>query len=289
MLNKVILSMFFSWLLMVNSSVYAIDSTQQIGAPLNIDIANLTLVYNNNFSGDDILDFETKMVTGDKRMRLPNKAAEWIAEGWGDASVCNGKLWVAPVKFKACGETISTPNKEASHMVVWQKTPYPADILFEFNVNHHNSANGLTLVFFSSMGIEGQDIFDLSLPVREGVYKRYNRGLSGYSVSYWSRNKKKSAIKSRERYTNRIRTNPRFKIIATNDSQTDKCSDCDYNVRILKIGGTITVEINGKVVNHVIDTERPHKGGYIGLRSMSGIDKVSYDDFKVWSVKSIVK
>ena len=28
----------------------------------------------------------------------------------------------------------------------------------------------------------------------------------------------------------------------------------------------------------------PHGGGYIGLRSMQGVDTVSYDDFSVWSV-----
>ena len=73
-------------------------------------------------------------------------------------------------------------------------------------------------------------------------------------------------------------------MLATNDSLTDKCNDCDFKIRILKIAGTITAEINGTVVNHVTDTD-PYGGGYIGLRSMEGVNVVSYDDFKVWSVK----
>tara|TARA_B100000809_G_scaffold19840_2_gene17474 strand:- start:27299 stop:28174 length:876 start_codon:yes stop_codon:yes gene_type:complete len=291
MLNKLILSigrssvLHASALLLASSSVYAFDSTQQIGAPLNINEVKLNLLYKNDFSGKDVLDFESNMVKGDKRSRTPNPAAQWIVEGWGGAAVCQGKLWVSPVPFKSCGQPIETEVKERSHMVVWHKKSYPSDVLFEFTVNHHSSDAGLTLVFFATTGKEGQDIFDISLPVRDGVYKKYNRGLAGYTVSYWSRNSWPRALKNRERETNRIRTNPQFKIIASNDSHTDKCDNCDYNVRILKVGGAITVEINGKVVNHVIDESSVHQGGYIGLRNMSGVNKVSYDDFKVWAVK----
>ena len=74
-------------------------------------------------------------------------------------------------------------------------------------------------------------------------------------------------------------------MLATDASLTDKCSDCDFNIRILKVAGNITVEINGTVVNHVTDPD-PHGSGYIGLRSMEGVLKVSYDDFKVWAAES---
>ncbi len=171
-------------------------------------------------------------------------------------------------------------------MVVWTKNRFPADAMFEFTVNHHGSDNGLTLVFFAAEGAEGQDIFDLELPPRNGVYRNYNKGrLRNYTVSYWSRNKKPSLVARGEQYTNRIRKNPGANIIATDDSLTDKCNDCDFKVRILKVAGNISVEINGVVANHVVDPDAPHGGGYIGLRSMEGIDRVSYDDFRVWSVK----
>ena len=170
-------------------------------------------------------------------------------------------------------------------MVIWNKNQYRGDMMFEFTVNHHGSDNGLTLVFFAATGMEGEDIFDLSLPMRDGSYKTYNRGLSNYTVSYWSRNQHAAAIKKGERYSNRVRKNPGMNILATNPSLTDRCADCDFKIRILKSAGSITVEVNGKVVNHITDATTPHEGGYIGLRSMMGVNTVSYDDFKVWSVK----
>jgi len=273
-------------LLVSGCAAQAQDQVQQVGLPLNTASLDLELVYENDFSGDDKLDFETFFVEDGNRTRLPDSRAEWVAEGWGGADVCGGKLWVAPVAFDACGEREENPASEPSHMVVWNKNRFPADMMFEFTVNHHGSDNGLTLVFFAAEGVEGQDIFDLELPPRNGVYRNYNKGqLTNYTVSYWSRNKKPSLVAKGEQYTNRIRKNPGANILATDDSLTDKCSDCDFKVRILKVAGNISVEINGVVANHVIDADCPHGGGYIGLRSMEGVDRVSYDDFRAWLVK----
>ena len=287
MATRGIVKLVSTGLLAVGCAAQAQDQAQQVGLPLNIAGLDLELIYDNDFSGDDRIDFETSLVADGKRTRLPDPQAEWIAEGWGGADVCGGKLWVAPVAFEACGERAGNPDREPSHMVVWNKTRFPADVMFEFTVNHHGSDNGLTLVFFAADGVEGQDIFDLELPPRNGVYRNYNKGrLRNYTVSYWSRNKKPSLVARGEQFTNRIRKNPGAIIIATDDSLTDKCKACDFKVRILKVAGSISVEINGVIANHVVDPDAPHRGGYIGLRSMKGVDKVSYDDFKVWSLSS---
>jgi len=270
--------------LAVGSLAQAQDDAQQVGSPLNTASFDLELIYQNDFSAPDKIDFETSFIADGNRTRLPDPGAEWIAEGWGGADICDGKLWVAPVALKACGERLNNPDLEPSHMVVWNKTRFPADVMFEFTVNHQGSNDGLTLVFFAAQGREGQDIFSLDLPPRNGVYKNYNKGaLANYTVSYWSRNKKPSLVAKGEAFTNRIRKNPGANILATNASLTDKCNDCDYRVRILKVGGSLTAEINGTVVNHVTDPD-PHGGGFIGLRSMQGVDRVSYDNLKVWNV-----
>jgi hypothetical protein len=264
---------------------HAKSPAQEVGEPLNLGSIELAPVYSNDFSGNDLVEFETGFIEDGKRTRLPDPGAEWIAEGRGGAMVCDGRLWVAPVAFESCGIPVTGVGAERSHMVVWNKNRFPSDMLFEFTVNHHGSDDGLTLVFFAAQGIGGQDIFDLGLPPRNGVYRNYNKGaLSNYTVSYWSRNKKPSLVERGEQYTNRIRKNPGANKLSTEYSRTDKCNDCDYRVRILKISGDITVEINGTVVNHVIDAE-PYGSGYIGLRNMMGMDKVSYDDFKVWAVE----
>ena len=285
MLKSVLATTAFCALLSVTGFTQSPGVKQQIGSPLNLEAVDFELVYSNDFSGEDRIDFESSFVEDEKRTRLPDPGAEWIAEGWGGAEVCGGKLWVAPAPFTSCGERGELPEQGPSHMVVWNKNRFPADMMFEFTINHHGSDNGLTLVFFAAEGEEGQEIFDLNLPPRKGDYRKYNRGaLSNYTVSYWSRNKAEGAIKKGEQYSNRVRRNPGANMLATNDSLTDKCNDCDFKVRILKVAGHITAVINGTVVNHLTDPA-PHGGGYIGLRSMQGVDKVSYHDFKVWAVQ----
>jgi len=169
-------------------------------------------------------------------------------------------------------------------MVVWNKNRFPSDMLFEFTINHRGSDIGLTLVFFAAEGLQGENVFSLDLPPRNGVYRNYNKGqLKNYTVSYWSRNKKPTLVERGEQYTNRMRKNPGANKLSTEYSRTDKCNDCDYRVRILKVGAYLAVEINGVVVNQVTDSD-PLGGGYIGLRNMMGVDVVSYDDFKVSAV-----
>ena len=248
---------------------------QKIGKPLNLESLDLELVYENDFSGADEVVFESAFVDDGKRNGKPPAMAEWIAEGAGDAEVCAGRLQVAPVAFKACGEPDEDAAAEPSHMVVWNKRRFPADMMFGFTVNHHGSNDGLTLVIFAAEGLGGQDIFDMDLPPRNGVYKNYNGGqLKNYTVSYWSRNKKPSLVRRGEHYTNRMRKNPGMHKLSNEYSRTDKCSDCDYQVRILKTGGLIVVEIDGEVVNQVVDPD-PLGSGYIGLRNMQGVDRVS--------------
>jgi hypothetical protein len=283
--GKVINKFLFLVAVAVIFPIHAQEPVQQAGKPLNLEQVDLELVYSNDFSGDDRVVREEDFVEAGKRTGLPDPAAEWIAEGWGGSEVCDGKLHVAPVAFESCGKPAQEGRDNPSHMVVWNKNRFPADMLFEFTVNHHGSDDGLTLVFFAAEGVEGQDLFDLGLPPRNGVYRNYNKGqLKNYTVSYWSRNRKPSLVARGEAFTNRIRKNPGANVLATHASQTSECSDCDYHVRILKAGGEIAVEINGVVVNRVKDND-PLGGGYIGLRNMQGVKLVSYEDFRVWSAQ----
>jgi hypothetical protein len=263
----------------------ATHAEQKIGKSLDLDGFGLEPVYTNDFGDDDPVVFESEFTAKGKRTGRPDPAAEWIAEGQGGAQVCGGRLHVSPVPFKSCGQPVDREGREPSHMVVWNKARFPADMLLEFTVNHHGSDDGLTLVFIAAEGMDGEDVFDLSLPPREGVYRNYNRGqLKNYTVSYWSRNKKPSLVERGEQYTNRMRKNPGANKLSTEYSRTDKCNDCDYRIRILKSGGFIAVEINGEVVNQFTDPD-PLGSGFIGLRNMMGVDRVSYDDFGVWSLE----
>jgi hypothetical protein len=212
-----------------------------------------------------------------RRKACPAPDAEWIAEGWGGAEVRNGRLIVAPSHFDASGKPQAIEPGRRSHMVVWNSRIFPADFLLEFEMSPCGSANGLTIVFFCASGLNGEDIFDLSLPPRRAEYKAYHSGeMANYTDSYWSRNNEAESL------SNRMRKNPGFKQVAEGPSLTTGPTDVTHRLRILKSGAHIEVEVNGKVVNKWDDPERPHGAGRIGLRSMEGVTMVAYDNFKVW-------
>lgn len=221
-----------------------------------------------------------------KRIARPPKDAEWIAEGWGDARIIDGRLHVAPSKMDDKGVPAKVDDDHRSHMVIWNRRAFPADILVEFTVNHCGSDDGLTLFFFASEGNNGEDVFDLKLPARRAIYRIYNRdALRNYTVSYWSRNKtdQPGSKGYNERFTARLRRNPGMDLIATGHSETNESGTKDYKVRLLKVGQHIEFEVDGKVIVEW-DDPNPLGAGHIGLRCMSGVKKVTYDDFRVWAV-----
>jgi hypothetical protein len=165
-------------------------------------------------------------------------------------------------------------------MVVWSRKVLPENFLVEFTVNHCGSDNGLTLLFLCATGLQGEDIFDERMPLRKAQYPKYHSDrLRNYTVSYWSRNENPPF----EAVSNRVRRNPGMLIIGSGHSQTDQSSNMDYHIRILKFGGRLDVEVNGKTIVRAMDPN-PLGKGRLGFRSMEGIHEVTYDDLAVWEL-----
>lgn len=267
-------------------SVFSQDSkivtSPVTGAPIDVSKYNLKKIYANDFSKKQKIACEKDFIkqTNDgkwTRIGKPDVNAEWIAEGLGGVDVRDGKLRASPVPFDQDGDQIS--GAERSHLVIWNKNIFPENFLLEFEMNPNNSTSGLTIVFFSATGKNGEDIFDVSLPPRQADYKSYHSGaLANYSDSYFSRNTEAESL------TNRLRKNPGFTLAAEAMSLTTGATDKTFHIRILKFGGHIEIEIDGKTIFKWNDTEKPRGAGRIGLRSMEGVSLITYDNFKVWKV-----
>jgi hypothetical protein len=256
---------------------------------LDLSKYDLRPVYSANFSSPQKVsreeDFIKKSSDGAwRRIGKPDPEAEWIAEGWGGAEVSDGKLRVAPYPFDNQGHLKASAAANRSHMVVWNRRIFPSNFLLEYEMDPGVSTSGLTIVLFSAVGKNGQDIFDLSLPPRRAEYKTYHSGeIANYSDSYWSRN---TEIESK---TNRLRKNPGFTLLTEAPSLTTGSIVAPYRVRILKSGAHIEVEINGNAVIKFDDVDKPLGAGRIGLRSMEGVTMVTYDNFKVWELAPKMK
>jgi hypothetical protein len=249
--------------------VTALSAGRVSSAPLDLSRYDLSSVYVNRFDQAQKIAREDDLIVplaegGWRRARRPPADAEWVAEGQGGSLVREGRLWVAP----------------SSHMVVWNRTLFPEDFLFELEMSPSGSTNGLALVLFCATGKNGEDIFDLSLPPRRGDYAAYHSGaLANYTDSYWSRNSGEESL------SNRLRKNPSFKQVASGPSLTTGRTDVTHRLRILKVGRHVEVEVNGEVVIRWDDPEPPLGAGRIGLRSMAGVTQVAYDNFQVWRVR----
>ena len=265
----------------VAASVGFAQQMQEPDAALDLSTYKLSLVYSNDFSKPQEIASENNLVRTlanlkQVRTSIPDKRAVWIAEGHGGADIQGGKLIVSPFPLDMrTGDQIRSAPR--SHMVVWNNTIFPADFLAEFEMNPSGSTNGLTIVFFCATGKNGEDIFDIDLPPRNADYKNYHSGaIANYSDAYWSRNTDDEAS------TNRLRKNPGFALVAQGRSLTTGSTVTTHHVRILKFGGHIEIEIDGRVVLKWDDTGAPLGAGRIGFRSMEGVSLITYDNFKVW-------
>jgi hypothetical protein len=251
---------------------------------LDLSPYELTPVYENRFDKPQRIAREEDLIAalaggGFSRERRPPEDAEWIAEGSGGCEVRGGRLWVAPSAFDADGQLRPVAAERRSHMVVWNRNVFPADFLLELGMSPCGSTGGLALVLFCATGKDGEDIFDLALPPRRADYAAYHSGaIANYTDAYWSRNNEAEAA------SNRLRKNPGFRQVAEGASLTTGPEDATHGLRILKVGGHVEVEVNGQVVLRWDDTERPHGAGRIGLRTMAGVTRVAYDDFRVWRI-----
>ena len=255
---------------------------QEPGGALDLSKYKLSLFYQNDFEKRQKIVFERDLVKSDdsgrvKRTAMPDKRADWIVEGNGGVKIQQGRMIASPLPFDANGKQMTSAPR--SHLVIWNSAVFPADFLAEFEMNANGSSNGLTIVFFCAAGKNGEDIFDLSLPVRKADYKNYHSGaIANYSDAYWSRNTKDEAA------TNRLRKNPGFTLEAQGESLTTGPTDTTHRVRLLKYGGHIEIEIDAHVVLKWDDVGTPLGAGRIGFRSMEGVSLITYDNFKVWEL-----
>jgi hypothetical protein len=143
---------------------------------------------------------------------------------------------------------------------------------------------GLTIVFFAAKGQNGEDIFDPSLPKRDGTFSHYIRGaVKSYHISYFA-----NTPGFLGRATSNLRKNNKFHLLASGPVAVRPGSQQIHRVRLIKDGAHIQLQLDGKVS---IDFTDPggsrygpvYGGGKIGLRQMQWT-VARYRNFRVWEL-----
>jgi hypothetical protein len=201
----------------------------------------------------------------------PSVLKDWRLEGGKGVSIASGKLVLE-----------SHPGQPENHLVCWLTKEMPAEFLLEFTVRPRDRKDGLNIVFFSTRGVKGENIFDSSLQSRTGIFRQYHSSdLNGYHISYWAG----------ERGTANVRKNAGFKLVATGpDRVVQGPAEAFQTIRVYKRGGTIRLTVDDIISVAFDDDGKTHgpvwnHSGWIGLRQMGHTVRCEYDSLAVYPLK----
>ena len=206
-----------------------------------------------------------------KRVAEVPRDAPWVLEGGGQAWTDKGRCHV----------------KSDRNQVLWNTREFPANFLLEFGMSPINHRCGLTIIFFATRNLRGGSPWEMWMKSRDGDFRTYHsRELNCYHCSYWACNPFDGGILRR---TTNLRKNCGFFMPATGIDRIGGRGPGPHRVRLLKVGGKIRLETNGRLSLVFDDDGKTYgpvwKDGWIGLRQMGHSKQVSYTHFKVWKVE----
>jgi hypothetical protein len=170
------------------------------------------------------------------------------------------------------------------HHVLWCPADFPDNFIAEWVMQNQNPEAGLCIVFFATTGLQGEDIFDPSLPTRDGTFSQYTKEkIRGYHISYYANNPKNP-----EREASHLRKNNMFEIVQQGPEGIFKNSTEIHHIRLIKNGPHIVMYVDDRKIIDWIDdgfSLGPVYGsGKIGFRQMQW-SHFRYRNFEVWELK----
>jgi hypothetical protein len=169
------------------------------------DVKKGKLIYENNFASEKNL-------------------ADWIMEGQGKIEFVNNVM------------EMYSPNEEGHH-VFWCPNDFPKDFIAEWDAKNFETDAGLCIIFFAAKGLNGQSIFDSSMPKRTtGVFTDYTKGaLNCYHISYYA-----NAKDDAHRETANLRKNKGFNLVLTGEKGISMESTSWNHMKLVKLNNQIT-------------------------------------------------
>lgn len=201
----------------------------------------------------------------------PSDVEDWVMEGPGVVEFNDG--WME----------MYSPE-EAYHHVFWCPQDFPDRFIAEWDAQNLNTDYGLCIVFFAAKGINGEDIFDPSLPERDGDFTWYIKDrLRSYHISYYANTPKKP-----DRGRANLRKNNQFNLVQEGEEGIPTRSTAIHRLTLVKDGPHIRLFVDGRKVIDWTDTKdnepRPYyKEGKFGLRQMKWT-RFRYRNLRVWEI-----
>ena len=203
---------------------------------------------------------------------------DFLLEGSAEVTAGDGALKLKNALDPSLGQS--------ANFVLWNKREFPDRISIDWDFSPVVSP-GLAMTFFSASGVNGEDIFDPSLPKRTGRYEMYyNGGINAYHISYFRR----MDAGGRGFNTCNLRKSKGFYLVCQGADPIPSIEDVanPYHIKIIKYGTHIVFSINDLTVFHYTDdgaTYGPVRhGGRIGFRQMAPL-VAEYRNLRVRAVR----
>ena len=240
--------MFRKIVFIIVSSCVGVFAAQSQHAPVRGD-----LVYQNNLA-------------------QPGDIAGWVMEGPGVTEFRDG--WME----------MYAPDEQYHH-VLWCPEDFSDRFIAEWEAQNLETDAGLCILFFAAKAMDGRDLFDPSLPKRDGTFRDYTKGEVGsYHISYYA-----NAPDRPDRGKAHLRKNNGFNLVQEGEDGIPAYSTAIHQLRLVKDGAHIQFFVDGRRVIDWTDTEsnepRPHhEAGKIGFRQMQWTH-FRYRNFRVWEIE----
>jgi hypothetical protein len=202
---------------------------------------------------------------------------DWVLEGPGEISFDDGWMKMRSTRPDAAGPV-------NGHIVHWCPRDFPERFVAEWDIQLLADM-GLTIVFFAAKGAGGEDIFDPSLPERDGTFQHYIRGaVNSYHISYYA-----STPNYIGRPTSNLRKNNQFYLVSSGQIAIPAASKDIHHIRLVKDGAHIQFQCDGEVSIDFIDPGGQrygpvYGGGKLGLRQMQWT-VARYRNLRVWELQ----
>lgn len=195
----------------------------------------------------------------------------WVMEGPGVTEFRDG--WME----------MYSPEKE-NHHVLWCPEDFSDRFIVEWEAQNLDSDAGLCILFFAAQAMDGRDLFDPSLPKRDGTFSDYTKGEVGsYHISYYANTPSRP-----DRGKAHLRKNNGFNLVQEGGEGIPAESTAIHQMRLIKDGARIRFFVDDRKVLDWTDTAsnepRPHyESGKIGFRQMQWTH-FRYRNFRVWEI-----
>ncbi|MCP4728348.1 MAG: DUF1961 family protein [bacterium] len=203
-----------------------------------------------------------------------NSITDWVLEGPGIITFENGQM-IMRSEF---------PDTEEGHFNYWCPKDIPGSFILEWEYSPMRDL-GFNHIFFAAKGLNGEDIFDETLPERDGTFRQYlNGSINNYFISYYSH----LPGNVFGRPFGYLQKNLNFLMLQRGPIAIKQGAEGFHKLRLVKDGSHIQFLVDGKLCidYNDIDTERygpAHTDGKIGFRQMSAAVG-AYRNLNVWEL-----